>query len=338
MSLLNTYGVPPFVSRRWSDVQDLLNQLQDNNSNIIFAEHVRDAVYTLWERVNEVEIIAASAASASSVSMFYQNTDLTLRELGGIPIGTSFSTPQTMQDMFDALLYPYVAPGASISISPSLREYGSSTSVTLNWTATKKSKPITSILVDGQSFTVVNGNTQTGTKPTLGTYSSTATPPSSSNSFSISVGDGTNTTTNGASIQWMNRIYWGTINLSSIGNPNFDLTAPNGVSASSVITNLTSATILGLTGAGIPSGNELASSKSKTYTNINGSGNYLLFAWPSSVAGATAPKFIVNGNPNSAFSSVRTGWSFTNNFGFSTNYEVWITNTLQNSPLNIIIS
>jgi hypothetical protein len=239
--------------------------------------------------------------------------------------------------MFDALLYPYVAPVGSITISPSLREYGSSTSVTLNWTATKRSKPITSILVDGQSFTVVNGNTQTGTKPTLGTYSSTATPPSSSNSFSISVGDGTNTTTNSAAIQWMNRIYWGTINLSSINNPNFDPSVTNPV-PTSVITNLTSATILGLTGAGISPGSALATSKSRTYTNINGSGNYLLFAWPSSVAGASAPLFTVNGNPNSAFSRVKTGWSFTNSFGFPTNYEVWITNTLQNSPLNIIIS
>jgi hypothetical protein len=38
----------------------------------------------------------------------------------------------------------------------------------------------------------------------------------------------------------MNRIYWGTINLTSIGNPNFDPSVTNPVSTS-VITNLTSA-------------------------------------------------------------------------------------------------
>ena len=334
MSSLYTYGTGSnYQSTRFSTVQELLNGILDNNANLIYAEDVRDAVFSLWERVSEVEIIAASAASASP---YYQNSDSTLKELGGIPIGSSFSTPQTIQQMFDALLYPYVAPVGSIS-ALSNREYGNSTAVTLSWTATKKSKLITSIVVDTQPFGVINGNTQTGTKPAIGTYSIPA-PSSYTNTFNITVGDENGTTTSGASFQWMNKIYWGTINLSSIGNPNFDLTAPNGVSASSVITNLTSATILGLTGAGIPPGNALATSKSRTYTQINGAGNYLLFAWPSSVVGALSPIFVVNGNPNSAFSRVKTAWSFTNLPGFSTNYEVWITNTLQNSPLNITIT
>lgn len=332
MSLLYTYGTSSlYESKRYDNVQQLLDQLQDNNANLIYANHVRDAVFTLWERVNEVSIIAGSAASASSVSMYFQNSNPTLTTIGGIPAGSSFSTPNTLQQMFDALLYPYIVPSASIFIIPSVREYGSSTSVTLNWTATKKSNPITSILVDGQSF-IANGNTQTGTKATLGTYSSS--PPSSTlNTFSISVGDGTNTTTNSSTIQWMNKIYWGTIDLSSIDNP--DLTLNPG---SASLINITNSTILGLTGAGVSPGNQLASSKSKVYTNINGSGNYLLFAWPSSVAGATTPIFTVNGLQNSAFTSVKSVWDFNNVYGFQTNYEVWITNTLQNSPLNIIIS
>ena len=328
MSFLYTYGTGSlYESKRYDDVQELLNQIQDNNANLIYANHVRDAVFSLWERVNEVSVVAGSAASAS---MYFQNSNTTLVTIGGIPAGSSFSTPNTLQQMFDALLYPYIAPGSSIS-SLSNREYGSSTSITLNWTATRNSNPITSILVDGQSF-VPTGNTQTGFKVAIGTYSIPA-PSSTSNNFNISVGDGTNTTTNGITLQWMNKIYWGTINLSSIGNP--DLTLNPG---SASLINITSSTILGLTGAGVSPGNQLTSSKSKTYTNINGSGNYLLFAWPSSVTGATSPIFTVNGLQNSAFTRVNNAWSFTNVFGFSTNYEVWITNTLQNSPLNIIIS
>ncbi len=328
MSFLYTYGTGSlYESKRYDDVQELLNQIQDNNANLIYANHVRDAVFSLWERVNEVSVVAGSAASAS---MYFQNSNTTLVTIGGIPAGSSFSTPNTLQQMFDALLYPYIAPGSSIS-SLSNREYGSSTSITLNWTATRNSNPITSILVDGQSF-VPTGNTQTGFKVAIGTYSIPA-PSSTSNNFNITVGDGTNTTTNGTTLQWMNKIYWGTINLSSIGNP--DLTLNPG---SASLINITSSTILGLTGAGVSPGNQLTNSKSKTYTNINGSGNYLLFAWPSSVTGATSPIFTVNGLQNSAFTRVKNAWSFTNVFGFSTNYEVWITNTLQNSPLNIIIS
>lgn len=331
MSILYTYGTGSlYESKRWTDSQDLLDQLQDNNSNLIYANHVRDAVFTLWERLSDVNVIAASAASASSVGMYFQNSNPTLTTVGGIPAGSSFSTPQTIQQMFDALLYPYVAPESSIA-SLSNREYGSTSSITLNWTATKKSNPITSIVVDGQIF-APTGNTQTGTKIATGSYSIPASA-FTNNSFIITVGDGTANTTNGVTFQWMNKIYWGTINLSSIGNP--DLTLNPG---SASLINITSSTVLGLTGAGVSPGNQLASSKSKTYTNINGAGDYLLFAWPSSVSGSTTPIFTVNGLQSTAFTNVKTAWNFVNTWGFTASYEVWISNTRQNSPLNITIS
>lgn len=331
MSILYTYGTGSlYESKRWTDSQDLLDQLQDNNSNLIYANHVRDAVFTLWERLSDVNVIAASAASASSVGMYFQNSNPTLTTVGGIPAGSSFSTPQTIQQMFDALLYPYVAPESSIA-SLSNREYGSTSSITLNWTATKKSNPITSIVVDGQIF-APTGNTQTGTKIATGSYS-IPVPAFTNNSFIITVGDGTANTTNGVTFQWMNKIYWGTINLSSIGNP--DLTLNPG---SASLINITSSTVLGLTGAGVSPGNQLASSKSKTYTNINGAGDYLLFAWPSSVSGSTTPIFTVNGLQSTAFTNVKTAWNFVNTWGFTASYEVWISNTRQNSPLNITIS
>lgn len=331
MSILYTYGTGSlYESKRWTDSQDLLDQLQDNNSNLIYANHVRDAVFTLWERLSDVNVIAASAASASSVGMYFQNSNPTLTTVGGIPAGSSFSTPQTIQQMFDALLYPYVAPESSIA-SLSNREYGSTSSITLNWTATKKSNPITSIVVDGQIF-APTGNTQTGTKIATGSYSIPASA-FTNNIFIITVGDGTANTTNGVTFQWMNKIYWGKINLSSIGNP--DLTLNPG---SASLINITSSTVLGLTGAGVSPGNQLASSKSKTYTNINGAGDYLLFAWPSSVSGSTTPIFTVNGLQSTAFTNVKTAWNFVNTWGFTASYEVWISNTRQNSPLNITIT
>ena len=64
MSFLYTYGTGSlYESKRYDAVQDLLNQLQDNNANLIYANHVRDAVFTLWERVEEVAIVAASASA-----------------------------------------------------------------------------------------------------------------------------------------------------------------------------------------------------------------------------------------------------------------------------------
>ena len=139
MPVLYTSFASPIVSRRWTDVQELLNQLQDNNANLIFAEDVRDAVFTLWEKISDVEIIAASASLASP---YFQNSDPTTIEVGGIAERTTFPEPQTLQQMFDILLYPYAAPILGLS-GLTNKEYGQSLNSTLLWSVTKKSNTIT---------------------------------------------------------------------------------------------------------------------------------------------------------------------------------------------------
>jgi hypothetical protein len=57
------------------------------------------------------------------------------------------------------------------------------------------------------------------------------------------------------------------------------------------------------------------------------------------MAGSFNPIFTVNGLPNTAFTRLKTNWAFTNQFGFSgSDYEVWISNTQQNSPLTVVVS
>lgn len=327
MSFLYKYGTASnYESKRWSTVQNLLDQVKDNNANLIFANHVRDAVFTLWERISDVEIIAASA---SAVSPYFQNPNPTTITVGGIPEGTTFSTPHTVQQMFDALLYPYVSPVLSLS-TLSNKEYGQGLTSTLSWNVTKKSSTITSIIVDGQIF-IPTGDSQSGTKLVVGTWSTPVV--YTTNTFTMLVGDDSTTTTISTSFDWMNKIYWGTLDLTSMLNP--DLTEEP---QTAPFITINSSIILGLTGAGVGTGNVLSKIKNKTYTNINGSGSYLLFAWPSSVPNATSPTFTVNGLQNTGFTNLKTGWSFTNIYGVVTNYEVWISNTAQNSPLNIIIS
>ena len=68
---------------------------------------------------------------------------------------------------------------------------------------------------------------------------------------------------------------------------------------------------------------------------MNGNGNYLIFAFPSNFGN---PNFNVNGLTNNAFTKVKSNFPFTNQFGYITNYDVWISNTVQNSPLNINIT
>jgi hypothetical protein len=361
MALLYGYGTGSNVeSFRYDQVADLLNQIPNNTTNLVKAKDVRDSVFSLWERINDLSVIVASA---SAIPTTFMNPDPTTITVGGVTQGTTFPTPQTVQQMFNAILYPYTAPRISLSVVGSFgstipintqKEYGQSLSPNwLYWSVTKRSNPIVSIIINStiggttyNSVTIspITGNTQTGWRSVSGTYSSSlgSFPVSTSNIFTLVVNDGTSTIATTATITWMNKIYWGRIDLSGLTFPNPNLTL-NPSYATFVTSAITSTLIRNLAtgvsaGAGVGTGSELSITKNKTYNQINGNGRYLIFAWPSSVSGATTPTFTVNGLPNTAFTRVNTAWPFTNQFNVTTNYEVWVSNTAYNSAANIIVS
>jgi hypothetical protein len=325
--IIGTFGTGSVTeSREFTTIVELLDQIPNNSFNLIDPSDLRDSVYTLWQKIEDVDLIASSAASASAL---FQNSDPMIISVGGIDAGTTFPTPTTMQDIWNLLLYPYVSPDVSITNTQPIKEFGTNTSVTLNWSVIKKSENIQSINV--------NGNIQLGSPFTTnqsGFQNAFATQ-NIATTFTITANDGTSTVSATTSVIWRNKIYWGRVNLSSIGNPNLT-TNPGAVS--SIVPLVNDAVILALNGAGVGSGNELATDISKTYNSMNGSGQYLVFAWPSSFVNSQTPQFIVNGMVNTAFTRIRNNSPFVNQFGYTTNYEVWISNTLQNSPLNIVIS
>lgn len=343
MALLYGYATGSNIeSFRYDQVVDLLNNIPNNTTNYVTAEFVRNAVFSLWERVSDLSTIVASA---SAVPTTYMNPDPTTITVGGVAVGTTFPTPQTIQQMFDAILYPYASPIPSINVvgflsstTPitTIKEYGQSLTSILYWSVTKKSNPIVSIVVNGVTISPITGNSQVGWRNVSGTYSFPL-PASTVNNFIMTVNDGTGGTTTGTSVTWMNRIYWGSIDLSGLVYPNPDLTLnPSYTTYVSAI--VTSNLIKALNGAGVGSGSELSVTKNKTYSGINGNGRYLIFAWPSSVSGALTPTFTVNGLANTAFTRVKTAWAFTNIYNVTTNFEVWVSNTAYNSTANVIIS
>ena len=337
MALLYVYGTGSNTqSSRYNAIDDLLVNIPNNTTNYVTAEFVRDAVFSLWERVSDLSVIVASA---SAIPTTFMNPNPTTITVGGVTQGTTFPTPKTVQEMFNAILYPYAAP--VISLTPNIiKEYGQSLTHNLTWSVTKKSNPILSVVVDGFTIPTILPNVafQTGTRNVIGTYSYPLQV-STTNNFLMTVNDGTSNTT-GATITWLNKIYWGSIDLSGLPlypNPNLTLN-PGYVSQVSDLLTSSPGLILSLNGAGVSPGSALTTSKNRTYTGINGNGKYLIFAWPSSVAGATIPVFSVNNLPNTAFTRVKTAWAFTNIYGVTTNYEVWVSNTAYNSSTNIIIS
>jgi hypothetical protein len=326
MPIIGTVGTGSTTeSNKWTDLNELLVQLPDNTGNLIDPKDIRDSVYTLWERIEDVDLIASSASSASA---FFQNSDPMLISVGGFATGSTFPTSTTMQDMWNQLLYPYIPPGVNIT-GGNIREFGSNPAVTLNWSVIKKSEDIQSIIVNGlpQSGAPFTTN-QSGFQNTFAT-------PNVNTTFTITVNDGTQIVNDTTTVTWQNKRYWGRVNLTSLGNPNLTI---NPGAVSSIIPLLNNSVIQGLNGAGVGSGNELSTDINKTYTGIDGAGQYLVFAWPSSFTNSQTPQFIVNGQINTAFIRIRNNSPFVNQWGYTTNYEVWISNTLQNSPLNIIIS
>ena len=327
MALLYGYATGSTIeSFRYDQVVDLLSQIPNNTTNLVRAKDVRDSIFTLWERINEL--------SASASVTTYINPNPTTISVGGISSGSTFPVAQTIQQMFDTILYPYTQP--IISLTPNFqKEYGQSLTTTLNWSIIKKSNTILNLLIAGSSVSIT-GNTQVGTRAVTGTYSLPLAV-STTNTFIMQVNDGTATASTTATLTWMNKLYWGNIDLSGLTFPNPDLTLnPSYTTLVSAI--ITSNLINALSGAGVGSGSELNTTKNKTYTGINGAGRYLIFAWPSSVTNPSTPSFVVNGLANTAFTRVKTSWPFTNMFGITTNYEVWVSNTAYNSATNIVIS
>lgn len=329
MAGTSSYVNPPISADYRFTVVDLLTVLPDNAANLIDAKDVRDSIWTLWNRIDDVEI---TASQSLSISNDYIRSTPTQIAVGGASVGTTFTG--TLQDALDKILYPYVPQTHTFSASSSSRQFGSSTSVTLTWGVVKNSNSIVSITVDGTSVSPT-GLSQSSTKATTATHSSTPSGVSQVQIFTFSTSDGTTTISTTTSVTWSNRRYWGFMDLTSCVPSNPDLTLTPGSSAA-VGSFITDAKVKGMTGAGVGSGSELATSLSRTYTNIDGGGYYLCFAWPTAFG---TPNFVVGGFTNTAFTKVRSNSSFSNEYGFTgTNYDVWISNTAYNSSTTIVIS
>lgn len=336
MATVSSYsilGASSSLSYEYSTLDELLLGLLDNTSGSIKAVDVRNVTYTFWELISG---LTASLALSGTASTQYESLTPSTNQLavGGVTTGSTFSG--TIQNVLDSIFYPYVAPSPNI-LSLANREFGGPLSVSLNYSVSLGSDSLV------PSTLVVNGVPKLfppyfGVSLASSTHSSSPLSVSQSSSFVISVNDGSNVVTFTQSFYWLNRIYWGRINLTAISNPN--LTESPGAIAT-VASLCTDGAILALNGAGangLMYGSELSVTKERIYNDIDGQGQYLLFAWPSTFPGSTEPVFRVNGNINTAFSNVRTSSPLVNTYGFSgTDYEVWVSNTRYFSSVDIEI-
>jgi len=299
------------------------------------------AVYNYGIKLNDNIVLASISATSISAATFYSgstnlstlllnletgstytNSGTTPTTIGGIAAGSTFNT-QTMQQMWDALLYPYQAPAFSsfsrtnLNTTYELGEMVSIGSQTFTW-ATSNSSNVSANTISIAQNTAPGGFIYGPLAANVGSSALTVT-------ATFSAGTATSqllytiagTNSNGAPFSatitrsWMNKRYWGT-------HPSFTLPS--------------NAQILAANGASVGVGNEFSSTRVQTRNGIDGAGNYLFFAWPTSFG---TPSFTVNGLPNTAWTKIGNAISFTNSQAFVVTYDVWISNTAQFSPITL---
>lgn len=123
----------------------------------------------------------------------------------------------------------------------------------------------------------------------------------------VQIPSGNDTTQDSISISFSNKLYLGiTTKDGSGGNPILD------------------SDILGL------STSIFTNTRIHSFTNVGGSGEYLVINFPTSFG---TPTFIVNGLTNTAFTKVRSASNFVNAGGGTIVIDTWISNNTSGSPI-----
>lgn len=160
-------------------------------------------------------MVLVPGGSTGSAGDIYTNTGSTPIAVGGLPVGATF-TNQSMQQMWDALLYPYQNPAfSSFSISgqPSPLEVGATSNANPSfvWGVTNLgniSPSMINISDTTNSVSLVTGHSTTS--PASATYAGVTRTSTGTNIFTIS---GTNTNSSSFSrtysITWLWRAYFG---------------------------------------------------------------------------------------------------------------------------------
>ncbi len=200
------------------------------------------------------------------------------------------STFGLIQDRLDNLEYMPIAINTFTNSVNNVEKGSTINSITFNYTFNKVP---TSISINN-GIDIVDANSVTK-----------AVNITNNTTFTLIASDGTNTVTANSSVNFLNKVYWGS-------------------KASNVLNN---ADILGLTN------NALASAKARTIT-VDGNGQYIYYCYPASFGDAN---FVVGGLASSAWT--KTVQDVTNALGNVTSYNVYRTNNVQNGTgINIQIN
>ena len=328
-----------------SGIEEMLDVLPNNTANEISAQRMRNVVYTLYQDLQ----------GASFSEFVYTDSNSTVA-VGGVPLNTSFAS-MSLFTIFNKLFHKDYGPSSTLKFFPSstttVLDYkgeGSASysaalqaagvlnptvaansgfdelvSYQLEWSATKATfglnnagtitrTPVPTLpQADGNPLfrvfvPTVGGSDKTPTtKPKINVFNEYV--------FNCTDDKGTSAGSPKVSISYGHRFYWGSISLSSPRELT-SLEIRSLIDAGKTTTNLSSGSFITV-GFG---GTNVAKI---SFVGINGAGNYLCWAFPTSYG---TPKFYVGGFYNTDFTKVNPAFSYRNIYGYEQPYDVWMTN------------
>ena len=321
-----TYGIPgdPTYSQTLSGLDEIMSVLPTQDGGAITARNLRDVSFTLW---NEV-------ANINTYSFSYTNLTPSTVDVGGFSAGSTFSSV-TLQNLFDNLFSPFRGPEFTLEIlspNPPMYEYGYSSggtaTVDLSVTLTRVTNPIISCTLSApnDSPNVLNPSIPTVGSTTSFFQASVILDQVTTYTLTLSDFDGT-TGLNGrqisATVGWYNSRYYGSIDLSSLGQYTDVrvLTASQSLDLDTLIDFR-----LGLTGPnGLADLNNNPHPILGTSISIPSNSEHLIVAWPSSDwTYSVFPKAINNNFYVNIFKKVKSNYYLENIYGYSENYDIYL--------------
>lgn len=265
---------------------------------------------------NKIQL--APLGTGSTDSSFDGNRTIT-RNFGNSAVNSAVQInvgSSTIKGFIENFFFPSVPPSVSIS-GGGTRMFGNNTGLTLNWSVTRRTLPLTSITVNGsavpsgffsalpQNSSLASGTTATITTPnTNQTYNLNATTASESQNTSTS-------------ISFSHKRYYYGDNQNLLDDGLFTDTGRS--------TNVNS--------HNVSLESEFATTKVKSSFAITLSGEFFYYVYPLTFGAAT---FTINGLSNTDFSL--KDFTFTNSFGYTTTFRMYRSNNLLNGTFNIAVS
>lgn len=314
-----TYGVigSPTYAVAIPALPGMLNVLPDNSANQISAQDVRNVVAGLFEGLAG---LSSSVITIASSSVTYINTDPTSVAVGGIELNSTF-TGSSIQQVLNRLFYPYTPPVLSLSVNPGVVEYGNtSQTVVLGYSVSAGINDTLSTEIYRPLQTVQTLGTPVAFGIDSGSLGGNQILPNIFTVFTYSVNDidliavpNTGTISHATvSVSYSLRRFWGTLSGSS------DLITASSSTFSYIDVNTLSSEL-----------NEGYTQSREIMTN----GDYVVFIWPHNSVNLQSipPKVTINGLSNNAWIKTRDAVEFTNQYGYTSSYDVWRFNNIQGS-------